>query len=62
MEVSIRKQWDGQETGHEPISLTLCNHGPDVRIEIHAPYFGDPPSPPGPAGKPFNGLWDYEGS
>lgn len=30
-------------------------------MTVDAPFFYDPPSPGSIAGKPFPGLWDYEG-
>lgn len=42
----------------EHASVTLIADGPNVIVEVDAPWFGDPPPPP-PAG-PRDGLWDYE--
>lgn len=42
----------------EHVRLTLDAEGPDVVVEVDAPWFADPPPPP-PAG-PRDGLWDYE--
>lgn len=33
----------------------------NVIMTVDAPFFNDPPSPGGIPGKPFPGLWDYEG-
>jgi len=57
---SIRQQWDGRSTGHDPIELTLTPHSAGLDLEVTAPFFNDPENPGGEQGEAFPQLWDYE--
>ncbi len=55
----IGHTWDGVEIGgDERVELTLELTAAAVRIDVDAPFHGDP-TPPGDPGR-FDGLWDYE--
>ena len=58
----INKSWDGQDTGHPPIILTLQGEHDEtaLKVTISAPYFGDPAPEGGRPGEAFFKLWDYE--
>ncbi len=59
MRLVIDKTWDGRAAAPtEVASLRLSDEGGLLRIEVRAPYCGDP-APPGPAG-PRWGLWEHE--
>ncbi|XP_068227156.1 uncharacterized protein [Palaemon carinicauda] len=62
LEYNITTTWNGGDINHDPIQLTLSGSpdGEYLELGIEAPFFNDPPAPPGPAGQPFYGLWDYE--
>ncbi|KAF2977627.1 hypothetical protein EK904_010732 [Melospiza melodia maxima] len=60
MEFLIEHTWDGLPVSHEPVSIGLRPDNAGLLMEIRAPFFNDPPAPPGEPGKPFGGLWDYE--
>ncbi|XP_050722661.1 uncharacterized protein LOC127001687 isoform X2 [Eriocheir sinensis] len=62
LDYSITTTWNGGALDHAPVSLSLSS-SPDQQqliLTISAPFFNDPPSPAGPPGQPFYGLWDYE--
>lgn len=61
MEFRIKHTWDGLPVSHEPVTIGLRPDNAGLLMEVHAPFFNDPPAPPGEPGKPFGGLWDYEG-
>lgn len=61
MEFRIKHTWDGLPVSHEPVTIGLRPDNVGLLMEVHAPFFNDPPAPPGEPGKPFGGLWDYEG-
>lgn len=55
----VGRTWDGHLLPPDArTSLRLGWAGDDLRIEVDAPYSGDPP-PPGPPG-PLEGLWEHE--
>ena len=55
----IDHTWDGSATSDTEIGVVEIDFLPDaVRIEVVAPFHGDPP-PPGPPG-PTESLWNYE--
>ncbi len=55
----IGHTWNGVEiAANERVELTLRLTDAAIRIDVDAPFHGDPP-PPGPPG-PSDGLWDYE--
>ncbi|XP_063955606.1 UPF0462 protein C4orf33 homolog [Lytechinus pictus] len=59
---SIETQWDGRLVNHPtPVRLSMSKSKEDggINLEVVAPFYNDP-APPGPAGKPQSGLWDYE--
>lgn len=59
MILKVAHSWDGAPADPAEIAtLTLRRASDALRIEIDAPYHGDPP-PPGPPG-PTDGLWDFE--
>ncbi|GFX24314.1 UPF0462 protein C4orf33 [Trichonephila clavipes] len=60
MEFSISQTWNSQPTDHDPIVIKLYPGNDFLMMEIHAPFFNDPPSPSDKKG-PFPKLWDYEG-
>lgn len=61
MDFRVEHTWDGSPVGHEPVCVGLePGHG-GVLLKVSAPFFNDPPAPPGAPGKPFSRLWDYEG-
>ncbi|XP_042233602.1 uncharacterized protein LOC121873859 isoform X3 [Homarus americanus] len=59
---TITTTWNGGAIDHKPVQLTLSPSSDQQYLElsIDAPFFNDPPSPPGPAGQAFYGLWNYE--
>uniref|UniRef100_A0A8C5PAM1 Chromosome 4 open reading frame 33 n=1 Tax=Leptobrachium leishanense TaxID=445787 RepID=A0A8C5PAM1_9ANUR len=60
MEFTILHEWNSSPIKHDPVSICLkASHG-GLQMDVCAPFFNDPPAPPGPAGEPFPGLWDYE--
>uniref|UniRef100_A0A8D0H7E4 Chromosome 4 open reading frame 33 n=1 Tax=Sphenodon punctatus TaxID=8508 RepID=A0A8D0H7E4_SPHPU len=60
MEFKIEHTWDSLPVNHEPVTIQLKAGNAGLLMEVGAPFFNDPPAPPGQPGKPFNGLWDYE--
>lgn len=59
MRLEIASTWDGQPAGaDEIVSLTLSATPAALRVEIDAPFHGDPPPPgaPGPCWR----LWEHE--
>ncbi|XP_042322496.1 UPF0462 protein C4orf33-like isoform X1 [Sceloporus undulatus] len=60
MEFKIEHTWNSLPLSHDPIVIKLTPENSGILMEVSAPFFNDPPAPPGEAGKPFNGLWDYE--
>ncbi|XP_064084860.1 uncharacterized protein LOC135200292 isoform X1 [Macrobrachium nipponense] len=62
LEFNITTTWNGGDIKHDPIQLVLTGSpdGEYLDLAIEAPFFNDPPAPPGPAGQPFYGLWNYE--
>ena len=55
--------WDSSSISHmdRPVEITMDRHDANsFSIVVNAPFFSDP-SPPGPPGQAFYGLWDYEG-
>lgn len=61
MEFTVKHTWDGLPVSHEPVTIGLTPDSAGLLMEVSAPFFNDPPAPPGEPGKPFSGLWDYEG-
>ncbi|XP_045687143.1 UPF0462 protein C4orf33 homolog [Phyllostomus hastatus] len=60
MDFRVAHTWDGSPVGHEPVRVGLEPGRGGVLLQASAPFFNDPPAPPGAPGKPFRGLWDYE--
>ncbi|KAF6092587.1 hypothetical protein HJG60_001844 [Phyllostomus discolor] len=60
MDFRVAHTWDGSPVGHEPARVGLEPGRGGVLLQVSAPFFNDPPAPPGAPGKPFSGLWDYE--
>ncbi|XP_072526465.1 UPF0462 protein C4orf33 homolog [Salminus brasiliensis] len=60
MEFKIEHTWDSRPVDHEPVMIRFSPGQGGLKMEVSAPFFNDPPAPPGPAGEPFPGLWDYE--
>ncbi|XP_029448482.1 UPF0462 protein C4orf33 homolog [Rhinatrema bivittatum] len=60
MEFRIEHTWDGLPVNHEPARIQLKPWVEGLLMEVNAPFFDDPPAPPGEPGKPFDKLWDYE--
>ena len=57
--LAIDRTWDGQHIGDdEAVELRLSQRGDTLRVEVDAPFHGDPP-PPGPPG-PTWALWEHE--
>lgn len=62
MEYRIENTWDSLSVNHDPVKIRFSPGEGGLRMEVSAPFFNDPPAPPGPSGQPFPGLWDYEGA
>ncbi|XP_068961471.1 UPF0462 protein C4orf33 homolog isoform X2 [Petaurus breviceps papuanus] len=60
MDFKIEHTWDSLPVSHEPVWIRLSPGDGGLVMEVKAPFFNDPPAPPGEPGKPFEGLWDYE--
>ncbi|XP_076995709.1 UPF0462 protein C4orf33 homolog [Tamandua tetradactyla] len=60
LEYRIRTTWDSMPVLHRPVTIAFRPGTHGLLMEVNAPFFDDPPAPPGPAGQPFNGLWEYE--
>ncbi|XP_073497767.1 UPF0462 protein C4orf33 homolog [Phyllobates terribilis] len=60
MEFTIEHEWNSARVPHEPVKVRLQPAPEGLQMEVSAPFFNDPPAPQGPAGEPFNALWDYE--
>ncbi|KAL6039849.1 hypothetical protein STEG23_013674, partial [Scotinomys teguina] len=60
MDFKIEHTWDGVPVRHEPVCVKLSPGDKGVKLEVCAPFFNDPPAPPGEAGKPFSELWNFE--
>lgn len=61
MEFSIENTWNSNPVDHDPIQITFSPGQGGLKMGVSGPFFNDPAGPPGPAGQPFPGLWDYEG-
>ena len=64
MEFEITNQWDSTPITHPPIKIQLSWHYDDdfLTAVFEGPFFNDPKGPDAPPGKPFPGLWNYEGT
>ncbi|XP_073428194.1 UPF0462 protein C4orf33 homolog isoform X5 [Dendrobates tinctorius] len=60
MEFTIEHEWNSAHVPHEPVKFCLQPAPEGLQLQVSAPFFNDPPAPQGPAGEPFNALWDYE--
>ncbi|XP_006873270.1 PREDICTED: UPF0462 protein C4orf33 homolog [Chrysochloris asiatica] len=60
LEYQITKTWNSIQVTHTPISLKFKPAIQGLVMEVHAPFFNDPPAPPGTPGQAFNELWEYE--
>ncbi|XP_076430155.1 UPF0462 protein C4orf33 homolog [Peromyscus maniculatus bairdii] len=60
MNFKIEHTWDGFPVRHEPVCVKLSPEDKGVKLEVCAPFFNDPPAPPGEPGMPFSELWNYE--
>ena len=58
MRAVIRTTWDGVPAEAESVALSLTIDAFSLRVEVDAPYHGDPP-PAGPPG-PTWALWEHE--
>jgi hypothetical protein len=59
----IRTAWNGvalAEKDHVHLKIEASQSG-GVGVVVDAPLYNSPAAPAGPAGEPFQGLWDYEG-
>lgn len=61
MEFKIEHEWNSNPVSHNPVTICLKPAPDGLQMDVTAPFFNDPAAPPGPPGKPFDGLWDYEG-
>jgi len=61
MEYSINLQWDGRNTDHDEIFISLVATESGLKMSVSAPFFNDPPNPGTKPGEPLYGLWNYEG-
>uniref|UniRef100_A0A8C3XPY3 Uncharacterized protein n=1 Tax=Chelydra serpentina TaxID=8475 RepID=A0A8C3XPY3_CHESE len=46
---------------HEPVIIRFKAGDQGLIMEVNSLFFDDPSAPSGEPGKPFDGLWDYEG-
>ncbi|XP_069834705.1 UPF0462 protein C4orf33 homolog isoform X3 [Dendropsophus ebraccatus] len=60
MEFSIQYEWNSAPISHDPVTICLKPTPEGLQMEVSAPFFNDPPAPLGPAGEPFQALWDHE--
>ncbi|KAM4807706.1 UPF0462 protein C4orf33 homolog [Rhinophrynus dorsalis] len=60
MEFRIEHEWNSALISHEPVTIYLKPGDGGLQMDVSAPFFNDPPEPPGPPEQPFPGLWDYE--
>uniref|UniRef100_A0A7N4PTH3 Uncharacterized protein n=1 Tax=Sarcophilus harrisii TaxID=9305 RepID=A0A7N4PTH3_SARHA len=60
MEYSIATTWDSLPVTNRPVTFFFKPGDQGLLMEVSAPFFDDPPAPPGSPGQPFNGLWEYE--
>ncbi|XP_046901759.1 UPF0462 protein C4orf33 homolog [Hypomesus transpacificus] len=60
MEFVIEHTWDSNLVTHDPVKVRFSPGDGGMKMEVSAPFFNDPPGPPGPSGHPFPRLWDYE--
>ncbi|XP_018415796.1 PREDICTED: UPF0462 protein C4orf33 homolog [Nanorana parkeri] len=60
MEFKIEHEWNSRPVSHDPVTICLKPVPEGLQMDVTAPFFNDPAAPPGPPGKPFPGLWDYE--
>ena len=59
MELRIAKTWDGQRLPEGEVAVVRLELGEEtLRIEVDAPFFGDP-APNAPSG-PCWALWEHE--
>lgn len=59
LSLPVHLTWDGQPAGpSERVELSLHDAGEHLRVEVRAPFHGDPP-PAGPPG-PTWALWEHE--
>ncbi|XP_041435511.1 UPF0462 protein C4orf33 homolog isoform X1 [Xenopus laevis] len=56
----IRTTWNSIPVLHSAVTIYFKPHVEGLIMEVNAPFFDDPKSPPGEPGEPFNGLWDFE--
>lgn len=62
MEFNIECTWNNFPVSHDPVVIKLTPENGGILMKVNAPFFNDPAAPPGEPGRPFNGLWDYEGT
>ncbi|XP_075716565.1 UPF0462 protein C4orf33 homolog isoform X4 [Rhinoderma darwinii] len=60
MEFAIQHEWNSAPTTHDPVTICLKPAPEGLQMNVSAKFFNDPPAPLGPAGEPFQALWDYE--
>jgi len=58
----VDKTWKGEPTNHTPYSFHLEWYFPtnSVRVDMHGPFFNDPPAPTEPVSGYFNKLYNFE--
>lgn len=61
MEFKIEHTWNSFPVSHDPVTIRLTPVNSGLFMDVAAPFYNDPPAPSSDPGKPFNGLWDYEG-
>lgn len=61
MEYKIATTWDSMQVMHTPVTIRFKPGDQGLVMEVNSLFFDDPPAPPGEPGKPFDGLWNYEG-
>ncbi|XP_042638488.1 UPF0462 protein C4orf33 homolog [Orycteropus afer afer] len=60
LEYRITNTWNSMPVIHTPVSLKFKPTVQGLVMKVYAPFFNDPPAPPGAPGQAFNGLWEYE--
>ncbi|MCA9493427.1 MAG: hypothetical protein KC621_26030 [Myxococcales bacterium] len=59
IEIVIGRTWDGALLPKdEQATIRLSWEGDDLRVDVDAPFSGDPPPPSAPG--PTDGLWEHE--
>ncbi|XP_050802610.1 UPF0462 protein C4orf33 homolog isoform X13 [Gopherus flavomarginatus] len=61
LEYKITNTWDSIKVMREPAIIRFKAGDKGLIMEVNSLFFDDPSAPSGEPGKPFDGLWDYEG-